>query len=158
MADPKIVVGVDGSAGSLGALSMAVEEARLRQAPLRVVMAWQLTWSEIALETPALVKKVEDHAAEMLEVALASIDRGRAGIEVSSELVNGHAATVLLEEARDATLLVVGTRGTGGVAGTLVGSVAHAAIHHAGCPVLVVPGTARGPILEEASDVAEPSR
>ena len=158
MADPKIVVGVDGSAGSLGALSMTVEEARLRQAPLRVVMAWQLTWSEIALETPALVKKVEDHAAEMLEVALASIDRGRAGIEVSSELVNGHAATVLLEEARDATLLVVGTRGTGGVAGTLVGSVAHAAIHHAGCPVLVVPGAARGPILEEASDVAEPSR
>jgi nucleotide-binding universal stress UspA family protein len=77
---------------------------------------------------------------------------------VSGELVNGHAATVLLEESRDATLLVVGTRGTGGVAGTLVGSVAHAAIHHAGCPVLVVPRAVRGPILDDAGGVAEPSR
>jgi nucleotide-binding universal stress UspA family protein len=150
MAEPKIIVGVDGSADSLAALSVALEEARLRHASLRVVMAWQLTWSEIALETPALVKKVEDHAAEMLDVALASIDPGRAGVEVSGELVNGHAAAVLLEEAHDATLLVVGTRGTGGVAGTLVGSVAHAVIHHAGCPVLVVPRTARDPIADEA--------
>jgi nucleotide-binding universal stress UspA family protein len=145
MAEPRIVVGVDGSPGSLGALRVALEEARLRHAPLRVVMAWQLTWSEIALETPAMVKQVEDHASEVLDTALASVDHGReAGVEVSGELVNGHAATALLEAARDATLLVVGTRGTGGVSGTLVGSVAHAAIHHARCPVLVVPRSAQG--------------
>jgi nucleotide-binding universal stress UspA family protein len=143
MADPKIIVGVDGSAGSLEALSMALEEARLRQVPLRVVTAWQLTWSEIARETPALVKEVEEHAAKVLEAALGSIDPSRTDVELSSELVNGRAATVLLEEAHDATLLVVGTRGTGGVAGTLVGSVAHAAIHHARCPVLVVPQAGR---------------
>jgi nucleotide-binding universal stress UspA family protein len=143
MTEPRIVVGMDGSPGSLMALRVALEEAKLRQAPLRVVMAWQLSWSETALETPTLVKQVEEHAAETLEAALASVDHGRGtGVEVSGELVNGHASTVLLEAAHDATLLVVGTRGTGGVSGTLVGSVAHAAIHHARCPVLVVPRTA----------------
>jgi len=143
MTGPRVVVGVDGSPGSLDALRVALEEAQLRQAPLRVVMAWQLTWLEIALETPALAEQVEEHAAEVLEAALASVDHGRgAGVEVSGELVNGHASTVLLEAAHDATLLVVGTRGTGAVSGTLVGSVAHAAIHHARCPVLVVPRSA----------------
>jgi nucleotide-binding universal stress UspA family protein len=143
MVEPRIVVGVDGSPGSLDALRVALEEARLHRAPLRAVMAWQLSWSEIARETPALVKQVEDHAAETLDVALASVDHGRGtGVEVSGELVCGHASTVLLEAAHDATLLVVGTRGMGGVSGTLVGSVAHAAIHHARCPVLVVPRSA----------------
>ncbi len=140
MMQPKVVVGVDGSPGSLAALRVALEEARLRQAPLRVVLAWQLTWSEIALETPTLLNKAEDHASAVLAAALASIDHGRAaGVDVSGELVNGSAADALLVAARDATLLVVGTRGIGGVTGTLVGSVAHAAVHHAPCPVLVVP-------------------
>jgi hypothetical protein len=58
------------------------------------VTAWQLTWSEIALETPTLVKHVEEHAAELLEAALASVDHGRGtGVEVSGEWVNGHAST-----------------------------------------------------------------
>ena len=140
MPAPKIVVGVDGSAASLAALREALEEARLRSAPLRVITAWQLTYSEIAIETPVVVQKIVEHNAEMLEAALASVDHGRAtGVEISSELVNGHPATELLAAASDATLLVVGTRGTGGLSGTLLGSVAHAAIHHAKCPVLVVP-------------------
>jgi len=140
MTNPKIVVGVDGSPGSLCALRVALEEARLHQAPLHVVTAWQLSWPEIAAETPTVLKKVEGHAAEILETALTSVDRGRAaGVDVSGELVNGPAASALLVAARDATLLVVGTRGVGGVTGTLLGSVAHAAVHHARCPVLVVP-------------------
>lgn len=140
MTEPRIVVGVDGSAGSLGALRVALEEARLHQVPLHVVLAWQLTLPEIALETPTLLNKVEERAAETLEKALTSIDHGRAaGVVVSGELVSGPAAPALLATARDATLLVVGTRGIGGITGTLVGSVAHAAIHHARCPVLIVP-------------------
>jgi nucleotide-binding universal stress UspA family protein len=138
--EPSIVVGVDGSEGSLRALRAAFEEARLRKAPLRVVVVWQLTWSEIAVETPETLKQAEDQAERVLDAALASVaDGAGSAVEVSGELVNGHAATALVEAARDATLLVVGTRGTGGVAGALVGSVAHAAIHHARCPVLVVP-------------------
>ena len=141
MVESEIVVGVDGSAGSVVALRVALEEARVHGARLHVVLAWQLTWSEIALETPALVKKVEEHAAEVLEQVLEAVSADRDGVEISSEIVNGHASAVLLEAAWGAKLLVVGTRGTGGVRGTLVGSVAHAAIHHSRCPVLVVPQT-----------------
>jgi len=144
MTEPTIVVGVDGSPGSLAALRVALEEAQLLQTRLPVVMAWQLTWPELALETPTLVKQVERHAAETLEAALVTIDHGRGtGVEVSGELVGGHGSTVLLDAAHDATLLVVGTRGTGEVIGTLIGSVAHAAIHHGRCPILVVPASAQ---------------
>jgi nucleotide-binding universal stress UspA family protein len=140
MLKPKVVVGVDGSSTSIAALHAAVEEARLRCAPLHVVVAWQLSYSEIAIETPTVVQKIVEHNAQILETALALVDDcERAGVDISSELLNGHPATELLAAASDASLLVVGTRGTSGIAGTLLGSVAHAAIHHARCPVLVVP-------------------
>ena len=140
MLKPQIVVGVDGSPASIAALHAAVEEARLRRAPLRVVTAWQLTYSEIAIETPTVVQKIVEHNAQIVERALASIEAGeRADVEITSELLNGHPAAELLAAASDATLLVVGARGTSGIAGTLLGSVAHAAVHHARCPVLVVP-------------------
>ena len=140
MLKPKVVVGVDGSPTSIAALHAAVEEARLRGAPLRVVAAWQLTYSEIAIESPTVVQKIVEHNARIVEMALAEVDDGeRAGVEIESELLNGHPATELLAAASDATLLVVGTRGTSGFTGTPLGSVAHAAVHHARCPVLVVP-------------------
>jgi nucleotide-binding universal stress UspA family protein len=136
----KVVVGVDGSEASFAALREALEEARLRHASLRVVMAWQLTYSEIAIETPVVVQQIVEHNARILEQALESIDLDQAAdVEVSTDLINGHPATALLDAASDATLLVVGTRGTSGLIGTIIGSVAHAAIHHAKCPVLVVP-------------------
>ena len=138
-----IVVGVDGSEASLAALREALDEARMRGASLHVVMAWQLSWSEIAIESPAVVQRVVEHNARILEGALSSIDHGRsAGVDVSSDLINGHPATALLDAAADASLVVVGTRGTSRIPGTVIGSVAHAVIHHARCPVLVVP--ARG--------------
>ena len=138
--DAKVVVGVDGSPASLAALREALEEARLRHASLRVVMAWQLASAEIAIDTPGVVQQIVEHNARILEAALASIDHGRAaGVEISTDLINGHPATALLDAASDATLLVVGARGTSGLAGTIIGYVAHAAIHHAKCPVLVVP-------------------
>ena len=140
MAESKIVVGVDGSANSLAALHVAVEEAALRGASLRIVMAWQLTWSEIAIESPAVVKQIVLHNEQILERALAAIDHGRAaGVKVTTELVNGHPATELLAAASDASMLVVGSRGMSGLAGALLGSVTHAVVHHAPCPVLVVP-------------------
>jgi nucleotide-binding universal stress UspA family protein len=145
MPQAKIVVGVDGSPASLAALHEAIEQARLRAAPLHVVTAWQLTSSEIAIETPAVVQRIVEHNSRILEEALDSIDHGRAAdVEISTELINGHPATALLDAASDATLLVVGTRGTSGLIGTIIGSVAHAAIHHAKCPVLVVPPPADG--------------
>ena len=74
----------------------------MRDAQLQVVMAWQLTWSEIAIETPVVVQKIVEHNAQILEAALASIDHGQAaGVEVSSQLVNDHPATALIDAASD---------------------------------------------------------
>jgi len=144
MVESKVVVGIDGSRGSLAALREALEEARLRHASLHLVMAWQLSYSEIAIESPAVVKRIVMHNEEILETALDSIDHGRAaGVEVSAELINEHPATALLSAASDAALLVIGAQGTSGLTGALAGSVAHAAIHHATCPVLVVPQAKR---------------
>jgi nucleotide-binding universal stress UspA family protein len=134
-----VVAGVDGSPGSVAALRVAAEEARLRNARLRVVMAWQLTWPELAIETPRVLQQVQERARAQLDAALAALDSSDAGLEIDADLVSGHPVTVLIEATEDATMLVVGTRGTSGVVGTVVGSVAHALIHHAHCPVLVVP-------------------
>jgi nucleotide-binding universal stress UspA family protein len=60
---------------------------------------------------------------------------------VSTELINRHPATALLAAASDAALLVVGAQGTNGLTGTLAGSLARTTIHHATCPVIVVPRT-----------------
>ena len=135
----RIVIGVDGSPGSIAALRVATDEARLRNAALRVVMAWQLTWPEMAIETPRLLEQGQEHARAQLDAALSELVVSDADLELTAELVSGHPVPVLIEATRDATMLVVGTRGTSGVVGAFVGSVAHAVIHHAHCPVLVVP-------------------
>jgi nucleotide-binding universal stress UspA family protein len=137
--EQRVVVGVDGSPGSVAALRVAADEARLRSSPLRVVMAWQLTWPEIAIETPHVLEQAREHARQRLDAPLAALADTDAGVEITAELVSGHPVMVLVEETRNATMLVIGTRGTSGVVGTFVGSVAHAVIHNARCPVLVVP-------------------
>ena len=140
MTESRIVVGVDGSPASLAALGAAFDEARLRHAALHVVTAWQLTYSEIAIETPLVVQRIAEHNSQILRSAVESIDADRkSGVDVTSDLVNGHPASELLAASEGATLLVVGTRGTSGLTGALIGSVAHALIHRATCPVLVVP-------------------
>jgi len=147
----KIVVGVDGSQGGLQALDWALAEAHVRQAPLHVVHAWMLPLID-ALPEPWAVgsppfgppdEDVHDHLEETARRVLdASLDRARSaqpGLEVRGELVESRPAAALLEAARDADLLVVGSRGRGGFAGLLLGSVSAQCVHHAPCPVVVVP-------------------
>ena len=62
------------------------------------------------------------------------------GVPVTGEVAEGHPADVLVRTATGADLLVVGSRGHGGFAGMLLGSVSSHAVHHAVCPVLVVRG------------------
>ena len=146
-----IVVGVDGSQGGLKALDWALAEARLRRASLRVVHAWMLPLIE-ALPEPWVVgspsvgpstDEVRNHVeAAARDVLSASVDRARSTapeVEIAGELVEGRAAVALLDAARDADLLVVGSRGRGGFAGLLLGSVSGQCVHHARCPVVVVP-------------------
>jgi nucleotide-binding universal stress UspA family protein len=86
---------------------------------------------------PELMKRVEAGAKQLLERELAAVDTS--GIEVESLVEPRNPADALLDAARDAGLLVVGTRGHGGFKGLLLGSVSQQASNHAPCPVVIVP-------------------
>jgi nucleotide-binding universal stress UspA family protein len=136
-----IVVGVDGSEGANAALRFAIEEAALRGARLRVVCAWELSAlaysgdyppADEILDRPR--RRAEETAGEAVAVAL----REAPSVECEGTALEGQPASVLLEQARGASLLVVGNRGRGGFASLLLGSVSQQVVHHASCPVVVV--------------------
>jgi nucleotide-binding universal stress UspA family protein len=140
-----VVVGVDTSGGAKAALRFALEEARLREATLRAICAWQFPhWSASGFEgaPPAPGWNHEDFrdAAETaLETALGDVISDVEEVEVERRVVEGPAAAVLIEESLRADLLVVGSRGLGGFAGLMLGSVSQQCAHHARCPVVIVP-------------------
>jgi nucleotide-binding universal stress UspA family protein len=138
-----IVVGVDGSEGAKAALRFALEETRLREDTLRAVHAWHVDLSvpgiEAAYQPPATA--LEEHrrfAEAALEAALSEVGVDAGGVEIERRVVEGRPAAALVEESRGADLLVVGSRGHGGFAGLLLGSVSQQVVHHADCPVVVV--------------------
>ena len=137
-----IVVGFDGSDASHPALEFALEEARLRGAPLRIVTAWEVPAIEYVgaavVPTPDLAEEAEHRAREAIDEALAEIG-AHDGVEIETVVVPGHAPDVLVEQARDAALLVVGSRGHGTLAGLVLGSVSHAVAHRSTRPVVIVP-------------------
>ena len=139
-----IVVGVDHSEGAKEALRFAFEEAKLHQARLRVVHAWQYAYAgglgfEGGFYAPmADISELRDAAERALEQTLRESLPDTDAVEIEQRLVEGPAATVLVDQSRDADLLVVGSRGRGGFAELLLGSVSHQVSHHAACPVVIV--------------------
>ena len=144
---PRVVVGVDGSAGSRACLVQAFLEAAGRGADLEVVTSYtlQLSWFGGApLDVPDVASvrdDAESRARAQLdevrgELAVSAVPGMRdVGVDVVVE--EGHAAHVLVERARGAELLVVGNRGRGAARSALLGSVALHCATHAPCPVLV---------------------
>ena len=133
----RILAGVDGSSQSRLALEWAVMEARLRHGRVRVVTAWQFPPISVGMEGLIREPDVFPQAARRLQnETLQRVDSG--GVTVTGDVVQGHAAAVLLRAAKEADLLVVGSRGLGGFAGVLLGSVSTQILHHSPCPVLVV--------------------
>jgi nucleotide-binding universal stress UspA family protein len=135
-----VVVGVDGSPGSVAALRVAIEEAKLRSTNVVAVTAWhpptagyETKWVAAQLDEATF----REGATAMLEGTLAEVDTS--GVEIRAFVAHGPAAEVLVEQARDADLLVVGSRGLGGFRGLLLGSVGQHCSQHATCPVLIVP-------------------
>lgn len=137
-----IVVGVDGSDHAERALAWAVEEAKLRQARIRLVTAWHVPVSAYGAPgfLPTVTPSLEESTRSVAEeVAAAAEERVRsAGVEAETSVCHGQAADTLLEEAAAADLLVVGSRGHGGFAGLLLGSVSAQCAHHAPCPLVIV--------------------
>jgi len=132
----RIVAGVDGSAPSKAALGWAIGQARLTGASVDAVMAWL---------PPAIYAPVAGCDADVegcYRKALGDLITEVASLEphppVQPVLGEGHPAEVLLDAARDADLLVVGSRGRGGFASAVIGSVSLQCVLHARCPVLVL--------------------
>jgi nucleotide-binding universal stress UspA family protein len=137
----RIVVGVDGSAGSRAALRWAHAEAELRACPLEVVTVWQFP---VMTSLPAFgaVPPPEDLSgaaeASLQEVLRDESVASSTTEPVTATVAEGAAAAALLEVAADADLLVVGSRGHGGFTGLLLGSVSQQCTMHGPCPVVVV--------------------
>lgn len=164
-----IVVGVDASRGARTALAWAATEAGLRQAVLQVVHAYHakelagplyfpsqhaLPASTVGVDaqpsqqelTATLRDRAEFEEAyrgrseELLDALLGELEEPLRGVQVQHLVVEDRRpAEALVELSADADLLVVGTRGRGGFTSLLPGSVSHAVVLHARCPVVVVP-------------------
>ena len=130
-----VVVGIDGSQGSLDALALAQQLAEPLDAALVLVSAYE---PSIALESPTseLRMRPRKHAAELLRSARRDVPVDR---EVVAEAVEGRPRQMLVEacERHGPAVLVVGSRGLGGFKGLLLGSTSRWVLNHAACPVLV---------------------
>ncbi len=132
----RIVVGVDGSEGARRALGWAVAEAAARKAVLQPVMAWQSPYDYGEMRyVPVDENRLAEGAGKRLEQALAEAG---AGDRIDPLVVRGDPAQVLCERSDGADLLVVGSRGHGGFAGLLLGSVSAKCAHHSRCPLVIV--------------------
>jgi len=140
-----IIVGVDGSPDAHRALEWAMQEAAARRAPLTVITVHQVAasgWIVAPSFLPADELTME-HARQVAEeaVAKAAAQLGEPWpVAVTIRMVTGLPAQELIEASRDADLLVVGSRGGGGFARLMLGSVGDQVARHAHCPVVVVPG------------------
>jgi nucleotide-binding universal stress UspA family protein len=137
-----IVVGVDGSAGSELALRWAVEQARRTGGTVHAVAAWDYPVNYGVAYLEDRVDWAQD-ARTALKTAVEHVLSGADWPTIEQHVVQGHPVRVLLDAAADADLLVVGTRGHGGFAGMLLGSVSQHLSAHSPCPVVVVPPSER---------------
>ena len=137
----RIVVGVDGSPSSMTALRWSLRQAKLTGCEVEAVTAWQYPSTYGFSPTTDGASDFEGDAQKILFDALNEVGGVGPGVIIRPSVVEGHPADILVREARGADLLVVGSRGLGGFAGMLLGSVSQHCVHHAPCSVLVIQGT-----------------
>jgi nucleotide-binding universal stress UspA family protein len=138
MSKPQIVVGVDGSPDSKDALLWAAEHARLMGGTLRVVYAWSLG-GIAGLGIPPLpgYGLLEERAKEFPAQLAREVLGEERDITVVPVAVRGNAAQVLVDASAKADLLVIGSRGLGGLKDMVLGSVGHHCAAHSNCPVVL---------------------
>lgn len=130
-----VVVGIDGSECSLKALAWAAKYAASTGADLTLVTAWHWPMSYGAPLAYDGFDPSED-ARKTVEAAAADVHLATG--RVTTLVEQGPAGNILTDASKSASLLVVGTRGHGTLAGALLGSTSTFCIHHAQCPVVVI--------------------
>lgn len=137
---PGIVVGLDDSGGSRHALDWAVRQAALEHAPLTVLAVREVATSPWSGHPDDQDLPAEEAARRVAQQAVtrAIADLGAQPGSVTVCAVSGQAAPALIDASGDADLVVVGSRGEGGFASMLLGSVSSKVVSHAACPVVVV--------------------
>lgn len=141
---PGIVVGVDGSGDSHLALEWAVKEAALQHAPLTVLTVHQVAaghWTGKPLiypEDEPMQEQAKKAAEEAISKASSQLGDAKPA-SVTVKAISGLAAKALIDASKDADLVVVGCRGAGGFSNLMMGSVSTQVVHHAACPVVVIP-------------------
>jgi nucleotide-binding universal stress UspA family protein len=139
-----ITVGIDGSAHSARALEWAIKEAAVRHAPVTVLTVHSVpmsgwTGNPIMLPQDAADQEKAQRAAEEMTLKAASQLGAAQPSSVTVRAISGYPVQELIDASRTADLLVVGSRGAGGFARLMIGSVSSQVVHHAHCPVVVVP-------------------
>jgi nucleotide-binding universal stress UspA family protein len=142
-----ILVGVDGSYHSRAALAWSVREAAKHRCPLMVMTVHQeaprpatgIYWgihnyAEDSFDPETTRKAVAQFVDEVAD------ETGETPLAVTVNVTRGDVAAELIRASRDADMVVVGSRGSGGFAGLLMGSVSSKVAHHAKCPVVVIRG------------------
>ncbi|MQA27007.1 MAG: universal stress protein [Micromonosporaceae bacterium] len=136
-----VVVGTDGSASATQAMAWAAHEATLRRLPLRVVHGF--VWSQVHAPLGGAVylesgAGLRGAAERILAEAATTARSAEPGLVVETSLVENSGTVALLESARDAAVVVVGSRGLGGFSGLIVGSTAVQLAMYSPCPVVVI--------------------
>lgn len=134
----RVVVGVDASEESKEALRWAKRYAELTGAVLEVVHAWHVAEEHAWLQSLPPPAGPTDVARESLKKVAEDVVGPGPSFQVSTAVIEGHAARVLTDAAKGAVLLVVGSTGFGGFDGLLLGSVSQQCAAHAPCSVVIV--------------------
>ena len=138
-----IIVGVDGSDQSRAALHWAYDEAAHHDASLTVLMTWEIPTLPMSPPYGSLADadyptQPRRDALELLDRFVADLDERNPAVDVRTAVEEGNPAEVPIERSKESDLLVVGSRGHGGFAGMLLGSVSQHLVAHASCPVVVI--------------------
>lgn len=132
----RVVVGVDGSSASNDALAWAVDYAALVGAQVEAVTSWSMP-TAYGVDFATVDIDWAENARETMQIALDQVLPGGSDAVIRT-VVENHPSPALLHAAEAADLLVVGSRGHGGFAGMVLGSVSEHVVAHSPCPVVVV--------------------
>jgi len=137
----RVVVAVDGSPASREAIGFAFDYASRHGLSLRALHAWEVPVFDapgVTVPPSLAMDEIEDDEIRATAESLTGWAERFPDVVVTRAVVHGPAERLVVNASEDADLLVVGSRGRGGFAGLLLGSVSQAALHHSQCPVAVV--------------------